>query len=421
MESFDQFSLFPVEDSDSRETRAVSKGSSLENVYDERQSLDVKHILQPRTLTYACYRFSKLHRSILVHIREELQAYISNSLNDINANELITVPLFVSHYPSLRGNGAALFESVSKMMPNAGNIVYFEWKFNTAQHTELFQWMQRGVKGGGRMAMPKDGAIIQETSAIIVKVVHCDNDPGKVIVSINPSVLPFLLYYGPGVGGTVFDRDIALKLPSSYSARIYEMVADWSTSCSVKTIGLGELRKRLVISSKYDVNDIRMRVLDVAKREMEQTGSPVQFDYRLKYDSSFGVVTGKRGRYPANCVEFIINKKEYIDWSELSRKQVLVMLQGIADRECFHLCEPLARQVVENGQDGKLKSKFSFYDGKVTSGSMTPLEYKNTLLKIVRELTGVDLRSGRHIRNAVRTRHKYSGSSREPVLIGEAV
>ena len=82
-----------------------------------------------------------------------------------------------------------------------------------------------------------------------------------------------------------------------------------------------------------------------------------------------------------------------------------------------HFYEALAKQIVENGQDGKVKSKFAFYDKKVHSGKMSVDEYRNTMLKIVREVSGFDLRSDAHIRNSIRTRKKTKRIDNEPRLL----
>ena len=375
-------------------------GGDVPAVYDERLSVDQKKILQPKTVTRASYRISRLHYQMLVHIREELQLYITNNPAEVSSQELITVPLFCSHYPHFEGKTAAFLESVKKFMCE-DNVISFQWRYSSSFHKSLFQWMQRGVKGRGATRLePRDGELIQQVSVIIVNAVGCVNDPDKIIVSINPQILPFLLYYGPGVGGTCFDRDILLKMNSWFSCRLYEYIMDWSTSCTTKVVSLDELRTMFQYPESYKVYDIKRKVLNVAKQEFESTGSSVLFDFKFKYDAAYGPVTGSRGRYPSNCVEFKMYKREYSDWGELSRKQVLVMLQGIADKEKMHLCVPLASQVVTNGQDVRLKGKFNYYNAKVDARKMSVDEYKNTMLKIVRETTGVDLRSDMHILNA---------------------
>ena len=396
---------------------ADGSDSGLPAVFDDRISVDHKKILQPKTVTRAIYRISRLHYQMLVHIREELQLYITNNPQEISSQELITVPLFCKHYPHFAGKASAFFDSVKEFMSRK-NVVSFQWCYNSSFHKSLFQWMQRGRKGrSATLLEPADGELIQEASVIIVNAVRCVNDPDKIIVSINPQVLPFLLYYGPGVGGTCFDRDVLLRMGSWFSCRLYEYIMDWSTSCSVKVISLKELRHMLQYPESYKVYDVKRKVLDVAKLEFEQTGSSVLFDYKFEYQADFGPVTGTRGRYPSNCVVFTLYKKEFSDWKELSRKQLQVMLQGIADREKMHFCEALAKQIVENGQDGKVKSKFAFYDKKVHSGKMSVDEYRNTMLKIVREVSGFDLRSDAHIRNSIRTRKKTKRIDNEPRLL----
>ena len=396
----------------------VSGSCDVPAVVDNRERLNVREILQPKTVTRASYRLTHLHYHILVHIREELQAYITNNPADVRSNELITVPLFCDDYPHFKGNGSAFLGYVKELMLK-DNVISFEWRYNSSFHKDLFQWMQRGMCGrsGARMAVPTDGALIQQASVIIANAMRCENDPNKVVVSINPAVLPFLLYYGPGVGGTCFDRDVILTFRSMYSCRLYENLMDWSTSCGVKVVSLEEFRMLLQYPENYKVYDIKRKILDVAKEEFENCGSSVLFDFKFRYDSQFGSVSGTRGRYPANCIEFTMYRKDFVDWKELSRKQILVMLQGVADREKQGLCEATARKIVKDGKDTVVKSKFLYYDKKMSSGKMSLSEYKNTMLKIIREVSGVDLRSESHIRNSLRSRRKYAGSGNEPKLL----
>lgn len=390
-------------------------------VIDNRESSDLKRILQPKTVTFAHYRLSKLHSQMLVHIKEELQLYISNKIDDISSNELISLPLFCEHYPHFKNDGAAFLKSVKSLMKD-NNVIAFEWRYDPEKHGSLLQWMQKGNAMRSRSRInPTPGALIQKVSVIIVDAERCDNDPGKVIIKINPQILPFLLYYGPGVGGTYFDRDVSLRLNSSYSFRLYEMLMDWSSSSSSKTISITELRSILKLPESYRVNDIKRRVLDVAKEEIEQASSSVLFDYELKFDLQYGPATGSRGQLPANCVVFTVSKKEGFDFDELSRKQLLLFLTAIADREKSFLCGSLAKQIVDNHQDSFLKNKFFFYDKKVSKGEMRVEEYKNTMLKIVRETTGVDLRSDSHRRNSIRFMKKNFPEplSSEPKLLFE--
>lgn len=388
---------------------------------ERRKPADVVDILQPKTVTYAKYRFSsKIYYHLLAHIREELTAYIDNNFNHLEPGRLIRVPVFCSHYSHFNRNVRAFREFVAGLMRPDVNLVSFSWRFDAQRHADMYRWMMMQDKNvhGVRVVLPKDGAEFKVMSYVIVNQLLCD-DPNVVLVDINPVMVPFLLYYGIGNGGTCFNRDVYLKLNSIYSFRLYEFIMDWSTSTSVRKMSIDELRSYLGFPASYSVTDLKKRVLDVAKAEIEAAGSTVLFDYDLKYDSEYGFAGGTRGRLPANCIVFSVTKKEYVDWKELSRKQILVMVQGVADREKQHLCPALARAVVEAGNESLLKSKFMFYDKRVSLGKMRPEEYKNTMLKIIREVTGVDLRSDSHIRNSIRSRRKYKCDGNEPKLLFE--
>ena len=120
----------------------------------------------------------------------------------------------------------------------------------------------------------------------------------------------------------------------------------------------------------------------------------------MKYDPKYGFVKGTRGKLPANCVEIIIYRKQPEDRKSLVYQRIFVCLKEVADAEVAFKCDSLSRQIVENGQDKLLESKFTYYNKRYVDGKITKEEFKNTMLKIVRDTTGVDLRSDRHKRNS---------------------
>lgn len=392
-----------------------------ELVLDDRKSVDVKRIMQPKTVTYANYEFSKIQYQVLVHIREELSLYIEKNFENLKPKELIRIPLFCSHYAHYKGNPKGFYNVLHDLMSKK-NVISFSWTFDAQRHTALYRWMMLEVSGNGdRLIMPKDGAHFDQASVLIVNVLRCQDDTDKLLVDINPLLAPFLLYYGKGNGGTEFERDVALSLSSKYSFRMYEYIMDWSTTKSSVVISFEELRKLLHFSKKDKAGDIRRRVLDVAKREIEESGSKVLFDYRFKYDPNFGFVSGSRGQLPANCVEIMIYKKQPEDRKSLVYQRMLVCLQEIADKEVAYKCPELARQIVDNAQNKQLENKFTYYNKRYMDAKITKAEFKNTMLKIVKDTTGVDLRSVRHKRNSALFAKRSGIGGKEPLLFGDIV
>lgn len=390
-------------------------------VRDDSKSIDVKNILQPRTVTYARYRFSKLHNQMLVHIREELSVYVTRNFDEIDPSRLIAVPLFVSHYPSFRNNMKRFYDSVACFLSSKDNLVDFSWRFNAKEHAALYRWMMqvgRQVSDPRKIKLPEEGALFESRSFIVVNIVRCE-EQGKLLVYINPFLLPFLLYYGAGNGGTCFDRDVALQLSSAFSFKMNELITDWCTSMDVKKISVKELRSHLLVPDAYDVSMFRHRCLDVAKAEIEAAGSKITFDYELKFEPEFGSEDRITGRQPLNCAVITLHRQDGVNFVERSRKVTLMMLNDIADKQKQSLCSDLAAKMVDDGSAAKFKSKYVFYHAKVESRKISADEFRNTLLKIVREMTGVDLRSDEHIRNSMLfERRRGRPSKNEVVTVG---
>lgn len=414
--------LFTIDDQTAFEAGGNGGYDALPVVPDSRRSANITRIMQPKTVTYADFHFSKIHNQIFIRIKEELQMYMEKDISRLKSNELIQIPLFCSHYPGFHGKTKQFYETIAKLMTDS-NVVKFEWRFDASEHTDLYRWMMNaGHSGGSRpMNVPKDGALIRQASVLIVNVYRVEDDTDKLLVDINPKLVPFLLYYGKGNGGTAFNRDVALRLVSGFSYRLYYFLCDWVTSCSSKTMSLDELRSYLHYSEKYDVREINRRVLSVCKKELEDAKSDILFDYQFKYSPDYGFVEGTRGRLKSNCVVLTFSRKAKDDPSARRRMVLKMFLTDIADKEKAHLCDSVLDIIFEKSQDMTMENKFKFYSTRVKDGVISQKAYLNTMLKIVRETTGVDLRSDLHIRNAAiseRRKSRSSSSSREPRPLG---
>ena len=361
---------------------------------------DYSGIRQSKVVTFASYRLGKMHSDILIHVREELQKYLCKDIGGLPEKGLcVTVPLFVKDYPHCKGNVVVLHEKVRQMFTMSGNVIDFSWRYSEAIRPVLERLFVLDDVRGRRKPLYKEGDVVHTSSVIITDVNYIEGRSDVVLAYINPRAVPFLLYCGSGIGGTQFNRDVALSLHGVYAKRIYEMLCDWGTSKSVVNVPVSEMRKMFLLSDKYRNVDICRRILEPAKQEISASKSNYLFDYQMVYDPEYGM-DASAGKKRANVVRFSIVKKEGVNLKDLSYKTLVLYLKEVADDEKAHLCEPLASQVVDNGQDWKLKSKFEFYYRKCQSGKMSKDAFRNTLLKIIRETTGVDLRSDTHIRNA---------------------
>ena len=387
---------------------------------------DFSSIRQSKTMTFASYGLSRIHTQMLIHIREELQSFLVKYSSEVPEGTRVRVPLFVKDYPHFKGNVVALYNSLDELVKNSGNFIQFTWTYSE-RLSPLLRWMFGLDNVRGKRERLVDGAVVHRTSAIITDVDYVEGTSDYVMVNLNPSVVPFLLYDGSYIGSTMFSRDVALSFKSVYSIRIYEFLMDWSTKSTVKVWSLSELRfrlklwkdkdgvrKELYVSNNYG---LRSKILDVARREINDSSSSVSFDYELYYDPQFGE-SGAKTKREANAIRFFINRRdEETDRRELRLKMLVLLFVDISDKEKSVYCDRLAKQAIDNGQDEQLVAKFMYYGHLLKKGGIQRKEYVNTMLKIVREVTGFDLRSDSHIRNSKIYSRRTNTSSNEPRLL----
>jgi plasmid replication initiation protein len=129
-------------------------------------------------------------------------------------------------------------------------------------------------------------------------------------VEISVWAIPFLLYWGKGVGGTVFSKTIALTLKGVYTKRLYKFCKRWE-DVGGKAMDLDEFKQMLMVEGKYKKPaDLKRFVLEPAKKQMAKHAD-VCFKYEFKkirsrsYNSiSFKIFSTKAGRKQDNTGEW---------------------------------------------------------------------------------------------------------------------
>ena len=381
---------------------------------DERlfQNPVFEQLMQAKSMTFASYCLTPLQMNMLIHIQEELQTVLIKSLDKLPKKRIITVPLYLKDFPHYKRDIKRFFGAVTELMEK-NNVIRFQWRYskNYPEIYKYFMLMDDEIKTDIHFA---EGQLISCAAAVITAVYFIEGRNDALLVSLNPATLPFLIYYGLGVGSTVYNKEIALGFVSYYSKRIYQFISDWSTCCSIKDYDIKEFRKHLRVPESYTNRELCTRVLDVAKREINESNSLLSFDYALVYDPQYGIDTKRRKT--ANKIVFTIFKQQVSPDNE--RKNAIdrlnLLLDYIASSEKKCLCRSVAERAVDAKQDLKLSYKFTYYLGRLQNGKITESHCRATLLKIVRDMTGVDLRSQAHILHYELNRRK-----RSPVKISE--
>lgn len=110
-----------------------------------------------------------------------------------------------------------------------------------------------------------------------ISYVEYNPNEGSVNLGFDPRLKPYLLHLKREF--TSYKLRNVLKLKSSYSIRIYEMLKQWQTVKKLE-ISLEKLRELLQIQDKYkEYHNIKKRVLNTAKKEInENTDISIDFE-----------------------------------------------------------------------------------------------------------------------------------------------
>jgi len=120
----------------------------------------------------------------------------------------------------------------------------------------------------------------EDVTTGLINAIRNVRDTDFVDVEISTWAIPYLVYWGKGVGGTVFAKTIAVTLKSIYSKRIYKMCCRWQDQGGF-SMYLDDLREVFSLQKKYtELYNFRARVLDTAKKELKEKAD-LYFEYDL--------------------------------------------------------------------------------------------------------------------------------------------
>lgn len=206
------------------------------------------------------------------------------------------------------------------------------------------------------------------------------------MLNLNPWAIPFLLYYGQGVGGTHYNKGLALTLKGNYTKRIYKIICS-QRDRSEYFYNIEQFRKDFEIPEKYANAQIEQKILKPAKERIKASGADVWFDYKMICR------TPSPGRKPkADTIIFLIqtvhpalSKGEQFDRYSFVYRWISIALGHRSDSTV----DDIINKIIQAGRLKDVYDRIAFYDGQVCSGEKTKEHVINSILKMLREDFGV--------------------------------
>jgi len=208
--------------------------------------------MQPNAVTYAQYDFCQIEKDIMYFIIDALQSYVKKEIT-------VQHDLF----------GGIGFELQLKAMVKSKN------------HTKFLGHVRDLMKKPVSYVYNKEKKVYEITTVLVSSMTY-ERNSGRLVIKIPQEAVPVMLNITSGF--TLYNRSVALTLPSVYAKRMYELCCRWKDKGFFR-ISLVEFRKMFSIENKHlKICDLREYVLDMAQKHLCEHAD-ITYTYDLRKEN----------------------------------------------------------------------------------------------------------------------------------------
>ena len=213
----------------------------------------------------------------------------------------------------------------------------------------------------------------QDINTGLVSTVRNEAGTSLIHLEISKWAIPYILYWGDGVGYTLYDKVVSIKLNGYLTKRIYKLICRWKDRGGF-TMPIDEFKDKLGITGKYErARDLKEKVLMVAKERIEaETGGKMGFEVSLDKVNSKKI----------NMVTFKIFSEEAKNLVDNTGEWYQTVYIYLRNRTYHNATDNRAQMVADmirdNGQMRDAFTKFNRLDDYLTSGKYKGRDYTIT-------------------------------------------
>lgn len=267
-------------------------------------------LVQPNKVTNARHDFDERQENILTMMIDAIQKHMTKELS-------IHTDLF----------GSPMIRIDTKEVGAKNKSHYLKSAKGMTEKTFEFEWTNpEGLK--------------VDSYGIIVTTVHNIKETPYIDITINQWAIPYLLYWGKGVGGTVFNKSIALVLRGEYTKRLYKLCKRWEDRGGF-TMSLDEFRSMMHLENKYSSpKDLKKRVLNPSIERMKLKAD-------VYFKCAFEKIGGSRSY---NQINFVVipnqknkpNRNEKTEMYSLCYNMITIAFPSTKSSKAMDVCDKIA-------------------------------------------------------------------------------
>jgi len=301
-------------------------------------------LIEPNSVTNAKYDFSAIQENILVCIIAAWQKFMTNGGVPVEGG--IHYDLFKKPYVRIKTSEVAKGNNKSYVWDQLREMRKKDFTFT---YSKKF----------------KDKIVNEKVNTALINTIRNVEGSDYIDVSVSEWAIPYLLYFGKGVGGTIFNKVTALCLRSVYSKRIYKLCKQWEDKGGF-TITVKEFRAMMGLENIYDrITHIKERVLEPARIELNEQA-----------DVSFECGFVKTGREVTALSFRVFGKKTGTgnsEWYPQLFRYVMSIFRELKDNQVRMICDQIseagnlraaAERFDQLVQDKALQREDRYYIGK---------------------------------------------------------
>lgn len=236
----------------------IETGETQERMYlryeAAKKSIKKLMLIQPDNVTFGQFSVTAVQENILTLITDQLQRFMTKE-------EEMSIDLFGEPYVVIKCDEAGGRNSKNAVIKEAMNL---------SKKIFSFRWKPAGSRRGVK------------TYGTIITTIHDHIGSNYITLNFNKWAIPFLLYFGKGVGGTIFNKSIALSLRGDRTKRIYKFLCSKRDETTFY-YPIKQFRKDFELGSdiEYSNFQIKSKILEPAKKRIFESESDVWFDFEM--------------------------------------------------------------------------------------------------------------------------------------------
>lgn len=314
-------------------------------------------LLQTNNITFGQFSISEWQDNILTLINEQLQKHMSGDAD-------IPTDLFGEPYVDIVCDEVGGQNNKAKVIKEARDLL---------KKVFTFRWVDPELHR------------TMESCGVIITTIHNEIGTNRLRLNFNKWAVPFLLYYGKGVGGTIYSKNIALALRGDKTKRIYKIICSQRDKTDFY-YPINQFRKDFEIAESYTNATIKKHILDPARDRIKESASSVWFDYEMI--TRFPKDNGRKQK--ADTIVFKIkNTKAVQGSSQKARNNTIYRWCTIAMGNDHQGIDTAFEAILASDRTDDFFNRLCYWEDQIATGEKTTEHVKNSILKVLRDDYGI--------------------------------